>query len=264
MTTAQTIIQAAYRENNIIPAGSDPTTAELTEALERLNRYIMGVYGHELGEPMMDWPVPAPQRTAATSANYPQLPYPLDAQGGLTTAPFQADPSLLIYTFPPKNSRLIFGSVSHTAWFPEAPDDGSRMMVVQGSGAGDGGVPLSVLTLDGNGRTIEGSNTKTLTQPIATRQWLYRAELGDWVVIQDLALSDNLPFPTDFDDLWICALAIRISPRYGKVLNVATADTFKSMLTKLKARYRQAGVTVYNSGDIPRSLQTFISGRYFY
>ena len=170
-TQAQTIIQAAYRESNIIPAGATPTTAENTEALERLNRYIMGVYGFELGEPMQDWPVPAPQRTAPTSANYPQLPFPLDAQGGLTTAPFQADPSLLIYMFPPKNSRIVFGSVTGKAYFPEAPDDGSRMMLVQGSGAGDGGVPGATLTLDGNGRTIGGANTQAYSQPVATTQW---------------------------------------------------------------------------------------------
>jgi hypothetical protein len=265
MTTAQSIIIDGYRENNLIPVGSSPTTDEFTESLRKLNRYIDGVYGHELGEQLYDWTVPAPQRTAPVSANYPQLPYPLDAQGGLTTAPFQADPSLLIYTFPPKNSRIVWAPITGKIYFPEAPEAGTRMGFVQSSGAAIAGSGAGqILTIDGNGRTIEGANTKTLTAPATPRKWFYRDDLADWVLMADLALSDPLPFPAEYDDFWISALSISNSPSYGKVVNVATADKFKAMLTKIKTRYRQSQVTVYNAGDIPRGLQSYISGRWFY
>src|ERR1700752_3936789 len=157
MTTAQTIIQAAYREGNLIPIGSVPTDAENTEALERLNRYVQGVYGYELGEPMADWLIPAPQRTTSVAANFPQLPFPIDGQNNIITIPFATDPTSAIYPYAPKNSRIVFGNVTTTAYFPEQPEPGSRMMIIPGSGAGDGGVNGAVLTLDGNGRFIEGA-----------------------------------------------------------------------------------------------------------
>src|SRR5579864_8645241 len=140
MTLASAIIQSAYREGNLIPVGTSPTTAESTEALERLNRYVQGVYGDMLGENMMDWDAPAPQRTAPVASNYPQAPYPTDTLFGFGN-PLSADPNGNIWPFPPANSRIVFGGVTPTVYFPEAPLDGARMAIVQGSGAGDSGAP---------------------------------------------------------------------------------------------------------------------------
>ncbi len=249
-TLASVLIQAAMREGNLIAAGASPTAAERTEALASLNRIINGVFGNELGENLTDWIVPAPQRTAPVAANYPQFP---DAHA----------PTSSTYPYPPKNSRIVFGSVANTVYFPEAPDDGSRMAVVQGSGAGDGGVVGAALTLNGNGRTIETANTKVYNTPVTARQWLYRADLGDWVAVVDLAAGDPCPFPAALDDLWITMLAIRLSPRYGKTVSVETISTFKKMMATMKARYNQSGVTTYGSGNFPRSLQSY-AGQWFW
>jgi hypothetical protein len=264
MTIAQALITSAFRENNLIPIGTSPTTAELTEALERLNRYVQGVYGYELGEPLKDWAYPAPQRTALVAANYPQAPFPLDAGGGVFGNPYSTALSANVTPYPPKNSRIVWGGVTGTVWFPEQPDPGSRMALVQGSGAGDSGAPGQVLTIDGNGRTIAGTNTVTFTDPATATNWLYREDLGNWVPVVDMALSDQCPFPTDIDDLWITALSIRMAPRFGKPTPKETGAAFTAALKRVKARYRQSGVTTYGSQDFPRSMQSYISGRWFY
>ena len=265
MTTATSIIQSAYREGNLIAAGKSPSTNEQNEALERLNRYVQGVYGNEMGENLTDWIAPSPQRTAVVAANFPQAPYPTDLAFGFGN-PLAGDPNSNIWPYPPTNSRIVFGGVTNTIYFPESPMDGSRMAVVQGSGAGDSGVDGAVLTLNGNGRTIQGAATQTFTWhtvPTTAKSWLYRADLADWTLVVDMGLTDQLPFPSELDDLWITALAIRLAGRYGKTTAPETAALFKKMLSQLQARYRQAGTTVYGSEQMPRSLQTYIAGRWW-
>lgn len=263
-TLASVIIQSAHRENNLIAAGASPSTAESTEALALLNSFVFGTFGFGMGEELTDWLAPGLQRTASVAANFPQLPYPLGLDGALLALPSNASLSVQMFPYPPKNSRIVFGGVTTTVWFPEQPLDGSRMALVQGSGAGDSGAAGQTITLDGNGRTIEASNTKTYVDPVAARQWLYRADLGDWVAVVPFVATDPMPFPTELDDLWITALNIRLSPRYGKAVTAETAATFKNMFKIFKARYRQAGTTTYNSQDIPRALESYISGRWFW
>jgi hypothetical protein len=138
MTTATTLIQAAYREGNLIPVGKSPTPTEQSEALDGLNRLVNGIFGFEMGENLADWLFPAPQRTAPVAANYPQLPAPA-YQGVLQNT--------YMTPYPPNNVRVVWGGVTGTLWFPEKPEPGSRMAVVQGSGAGDSGAPGQIITL---------------------------------------------------------------------------------------------------------------------
>src|SRR5579872_5158896 len=140
MTVVSSIIQSAYREGNLIPAGKSPTVTEQTECLASLQRIIDGIMGFEMGELLEDWLVPNPQRTAPVAANWPQGPF----YNGADPAPW-ADPgsatSSNVWPYPPTNRRILFGSVTNTVFFPEMPLDGSRMSIVQGSGLGDSGVP---------------------------------------------------------------------------------------------------------------------------
>ena len=153
---------------------------------------------------------------------------------------------------------IIFGSVTGIIYFPEAPLDGARMALVQGSGAGDSGTVGATITLDGNGRTIEGQDTYAGTAPLAApREWLYRADLADWVAVIPLAQDADIPFPDVLDDLWITMLAMRLAPRYGKSTAVETAKLAGTMMSKFKARYRQAAVTTYGSEQIPNSYESF-------
>lgn len=255
MTTATSLIQSAYREGNLIAVSKSPSIDEQTEALERLNRLVKGVYGFEVGENLRDWLAPSPQRTAPIAANYPQFPWPDDLTSTVSSN---------IWPYPPRNRRIVWGGVTATIYFPENPMDGSRMAVVQGSGAGDSGAPGATLTLDGNGRTIEGANTKVLTDPVTAAAWLYRADLGDWTAVVDMALTDQCPFPSEFDDFFIITLMKRLAPRYGKVMSNESLELATRALSALKARYRQAGVTTYGAENFPETNQSYLSGRWWW
>lgn len=261
MTTARVLIQAAYREGNLIPIGATPNDDENSEALERLNRYIRGVFGFEMGEPLVDWPAPAPQRTAPVAANFPQAPWPQSTDAAILTSPVASDMSQNVSPYPPKNSRIVWGGkAALKVYFPEQPDDGSRMSLVVGALA-----DLSqVLTLDGNSRTIEGAPTQAQPTPPTNKEWLYRADVADWRIVEDMAIDDECPFPNEHDDLWICLLSIRLAPRYNKAIMPETQAIAKVALARLKAKYRQAVNTVYGSQDYPRSLQSYISGQWWW
>lgn len=264
MTIAQDIIRYAFDEGALIEAGTYPTARQEAHALVRLNRLVKGSLGTVIGENLNDFLVPAPQRTSQIAANYPQLPFPTDTAGDIWPLPFATDPTNAIYPYPPKNSRIVFGNVTNTVFFPEMPEDGSRMMIVPGSGAGDSGSNGQILTLDGNGKFIEGAATQTYTAPITARQWLFRADLGSWEAVADVGLQDEMLTPDDIDDFWITSLAIRLAPRYKVAISAETKAEFLNMAGIVKARYRQSGVGVYGSSDLPRSLQSYISGRWWF
>lgn len=260
MTTAIKLIQAGYREGNLIPVGKQPTTDEQSEALDGINRFVNGIFGYEMGEPLSDWLFPAPQRTGEVPTTFPQLPVPDHI--GPAYSPYLAP-------YPPKNSRVVWGAVEGTLYFPDKPEPGSRMAIVQGSGAGDDGQDGEVLTIDGNGRFIQDPADKTyktqvlLTSPVASNQWFYRDDLGVWILCQDMLLTDECPFPKEFDDFFVCALAKRLAPRYGKLTAAETVETAKVTLSHLKTRYRQSAPTVYGSENFPRTYQTFVSGEWW-
>lgn len=244
MSLASEIVQQGYREGNIIPVGTAPTSAQLTEGLGRLSRLIVGLFDHEMGEQLSDWLVPSPQRTAPVAANFPQFPRAADLASDQ-------------WPYPPRNSRIVFADdVATTVYFPEAPDDGTRMGALQGATGPDG----VVLTLDGNGRSIQSAPTLDLTTPLTALRWLYRADLGDWRLIGSLALSDEMPFSADLDEFFILFLAVRLAPTVDKTLSQATVDAYKLQRSRFLARYRQTGVTTFGSDNAPRSLQSYTSG----
>lgn len=261
MTTARVLIQAAYREGNLIPIGATPNANELVEALPRLNRYVRGVFGYEMGENLADWPFPMPQRSAPVAANFPQLPYPASTDPVMYGAPNGADLPFAVTPYPNKNSRIVWGGLADmTVYFPEAPDDGSRMGLVIGTKAD----VTKVLTINGNGRKVQGASTQAQPTPPVGKEWLYRADLGDWKLVTDMAIDDECPFPGEHDDLWITLLAIRLAPRYGKTISPETQAIAASSMKRLKAQYRQSASTTYGSNEHPRTLQSYIAGQWWY
>ena len=237
---ASDAITAAFREGNIIPVGATPNALEQAEGLSILNRFINSVYGLVLGEYLSDWQVPDIQRTGSIAAYPPYLP------GALRP--------LIVPNnqFPAKNCRIVWDGSPQTVYFPETPIDGARMAFVQASGAGRTGAAGN-LTLDGNGRTIEGANTY-VSAGVTSRAWIYRSDLADWRALTTMLLTDTIPFPMELDDLWIVATAIRLAPRYGKQTMPETALTQKRMMATLKTRYTQdapidGGGTELTGGD---------------
>lgn len=252
MTIVSSIIQSAYREGNLIPVGKQPSADELTEALAKLNRLVLGILGYKMGENLTDWLVPQPQRTAPVSADFPQFPVAND----LTST---------IYPYPNNNRRIVWGGTTITTYFPQKPNPGSQMALVAGSGAGDASSPSAVLTLDGNGRTIQGARTQTFTFSTTTpARWFYRDDLADWVLVTGLLLTDEIPYPVEFDDFFVCALSKRLAPSYNKIVAQETIKTALDTESAFLARYRQPTDTVYGSDQFPRSLQSYLSGNWWW
>ncbi len=97
------------------------------------------------------------------------------------------------------------------------------------------------LTINPNGRKLEGAvANKAVTTEGFVKQWLYRADVADWKVIDPLATSDDMPFPADFDDYFIILLAMRLNPRYGRTLAQESVARMNQQQIQFINRYTQS------------------------
>lgn len=216
MTALSEIITDAYREGNIIPLGKTPNAAQTAEALKKLNQIFGLVYGDEAGEAFVDWPL-----GTFDQAN-PSFPIAND----------------YYRERPPLNHRIIATNTeAMTVYLPPFPQDGSRMAFID---------PYSRLstvpvTIDGNGRVIEGQASILLNVNATNVEWFYRADLGQWVkIVRPLAATDDMPFPTEFDTFFTLMLALRINPGFGRKMDEQSQAVFKAEKTKFVNRYLQA------------------------
>ena len=207
MVTVSEICRKAYREINMLGIKASMITEQEDEALELLNTLIPSTLGSEIGEELRDFQV---------GGTY-------DQTTGWTE-------------YLPENTRLVCNiSSGRTLKLHPMPYDGQRLAVVDASG----NFATNNLVLDGNGRTIESASTKTLSTNSQTREWFYRADLGDWKAVTDLALADDMPFPVEFNDFWRILLAARLSSRYDQELNQSSMMWLDQMANRLDARYRR-------------------------
>lgn len=216
MTVVSSIITDAFREGNILPLAKAPTDAQATEALRLLNQLFRTIYGDDAGESLQDWPL----------GNFGRESPEYD----LGWSDYRID-------HPTINQRLIaLNEEARTIYLPLYPQDGSRMGIADPFGRLES-VPV---TLDGNGRTIEGNATLALNTNGLYREWFYRADLGNWMRLTGITLDDEMPFPDDFDVFFTITLAMRLNPRYGRQMDAQSAETYKSERRKFVARYLQS------------------------
>lgn len=216
MTLISSLITDAFREGNILPLGIAPNANQTTEALRLHNQNISSVYGSDAGENLTDWPL------GSFDADEPGFVDP--------RAPYAVQR-------PPINQRLIAtNAAALTAYLTPYPQDGSRMGIVDPFGR----LAAFPVTLDANGRTIEGTPTKLLNVNNTAQEWFYRADKGDWVKLTALIAGDENPFPNEFDIFFSIGLALRLNPRYGREMDPQTATVFKAVRTQFVARYLQS------------------------
>lgn len=214
MTLLSSIIADAYRESNLIAIGRDPTTAQVTEGLRLLNALFSAVLGDEAGEQLYDWPL----------GNYGR-----ETDDTTLTAQHRMHPTI--------NRRLIVANEEAvTVYFTPAPQDGSRMAIADPMGI----LATYPVTINANGRTIEDASTVTLNTNGLFREWFYRADLGDWVQITSKLSTEEMPFPADFDNFFITYLALRLNPRYGRMLDEQSQAIFRAERKKFVSRYLQS------------------------
>lgn len=220
MSTAAEIIQDAYRESNLIALGQSPSTAQTAEALRRLNSMISALMGYEVSDRLLDWPVGTDNLQMSTTWNE----------------------QLWKYLVP--NVRIIVNQAAATTlYLPPDPRDGARIAIVDPRGL----LAANNFTLEGNSRVIENATSVTLSTNNLNREWMYRADLGQWVVSSILAATDDMPFPIEFDDFFITMLAMRMNPRYGRSISEETAVVLRDMRNKIRSRY-------YQARDVPADL----------
>lgn len=226
MTQVLDIITQALRETNIIAITANPTPAETAEGLARLQAVILSVLGNEVGYIMEDWDVTA---TSITRPSGYELP------------------SLVGFTVQPQ-SRLIANLAGDLSLnLDPQPQDGQRVSVVDANLT----MASNTLTLQGNGRLIEGGTSFVCNTNGFAKQWLYRSDMASWVPIDPIAVDDDMPFPADFDDFFIIMLAMRINPRYGRELTAESQARLEQQRTQFILRYAQSRLRNNPAGNPP-------------
>lgn len=217
MTLVSQIIVDAFRQSNLLAIGASPTSAQETEALRYLNRIVKSVFGNEAGEQLQTFPLGS--NNIDRPAGYPWW-------GNAPPADW----------YVPKNQRLVLNLTdSTTIYLHPKPDPGSRIAVVDISD----NLATYNLTIDGNGRSIEGSSSITLSTNGTEKEWFYRDDLGDWVLYSELDTTDQFPFPLEFEEYFIALLAMRLNPAYGAQMDGQSVAVMNRVRSQLKARYSQ-------------------------
>ena len=248
---ASRAVERAYREAAIKAIGDGLSEAEYTEGLDRLNGFIASLFGGEIGQLLSDWQVPAKLRTAPLSANNLALPFPQNTTS--IDQPYVAtgDPVPLRDLYPPANSRVLWGGTTATeVYLPEYPSDGARMEFVNvGSTA--------TLTVQGNGRRVNGGASLTFASGGVPVLLFYRADLGNWLPIATLGLNDECPLPAEFDDLLVAGTAIRLTALDEINPQSGTMFIYDRLLKRCSQRYRQPASQAYDSLALTPSEQPY-------
>jgi hypothetical protein len=232
MTTALQIITDAYRENNIVPNGAVLSAALEDEGFRRLKTLISSALGQDIGHPLVDWPV------GVVSYNESMSGWGSDR-----------------WSSPRPNSRLVFNiDEPQTIYLPFDPWNGARISVLDRGG----NFATHNVTLNGNGRSIEGTDDVVLATDDLNREWLYRADMGDWVRVVGLELSsEEMPFPDRFDDYWIIKLAIRLNPRFGRTMTEETKHRLAEVTAHIQSEYRQRRAIHAEPGSLQSNYRRF-------
>lgn len=218
MTLVSSIIRDAYRETNLIAISAEPTTAEQEEALRLLNRIVASVYGTEAGELLTS--IPIGRNNISTPAGYPW---------------YDGAPPGEWYV--PSNSRLVLNlTEATTVYLNPAPQDGDRLQIVDASS----NLATNNLTIVGNGQKINSAASATVQDNNATIDYHYRADLANWLIVSPLALNTEMPFGSEFDDLFIIMLAARLSPRHAQPITDESRSRLAQVMKAFKTRYHQA------------------------
>ena len=218
VTLISTIIGDAYRESNMVALGITLTANQTAEALRLYNQMIAAIYGGEAGERLTDWPLGTFDRDP-------------------TAYDFEILETAETLHRPPPNQRLIALNLAPlTVEFPVAPQDGSRMGIIDPFGR----LAAYPVTLDGNGRTIGGAATALLNTNGLSSEWIYRSDKGDWTKLNTLLATDDNPFPARFDIMFSIMLALRLNPRYGRTLDPQSQVMLKQNKREFVAQYLQS------------------------
>lgn len=248
MTLTQVIISDSYRESMLTPLGGQPDAAQTAEGLRLLQRVVSSVFGNEVGENLVTWPI---------GSNY--------IYSGWTPEQWcylQSDISI-----------VVADGQDHRLKLPPFPQDGDRLQLID-SGSGFAAHPV---TLVRQAALFEGSTDDYVADTDGFNQiWIYRADLADWKRVTPLVEEDQFPFPEKHDDAFIGLLAMRLNPRYQQTLSQESRVALDRARGQLQSAYRRVKVTPadlavqrltgswpYNYGGLgggPGTLEPYLNG----
>lgn len=236
MTLVSEIITDAYRETDIISINATPTAAELAEGLRLLNRVRLSVIGNEAGENLEEYPIGRNN---------------VDAPSGF---PYDQD-YLYQDWFLPVNKRAVMNlETPFTLRLHPKPNDGARFGIVDASL----NFATNPVTIDGNGRLVDGATSVVLNTNGYSGTWFYSAATATWDLVDaSVLLADVWPFPPEFDSLFVTMLALRINPRHSLQMDPQSLAEYRRVLGQFKARYRQ---TVWANSELGLRRLSYGSG----
>lgn len=240
------IIECAYQESGVKALGVLPTAVEVKYALTRLNSIVSMLFGNKISTNVIDWAV-SPTRSAPLTTENQALPFPkgdTDEANVVSTSHVLNTSETRKYI--PVNCRMVCDIEYETnVWLHESPHDGAKVSFVALKQTAD-------FIINANGRKIEGHDEIFIPYigDNSPRTWFYRADLADWILLKPLVETDTSPLPSDFDDLLICALAIRLSAVNGQEPRSGTLKQYDELLRMLENRYMSVQTSARNGSDI--------------
>lgn len=240
MTSVLQIITDAYRESNIVAIGATLTDGQKAEGLRRLQAVVSSALGYEIGENLSDWLIGL--------SNVGDSYNPYDISAGWSSVQ---------WTRPPTNVRLLLNAQSpQTIFLPSRADDGARFSAIDILGT----LATYPVVINANGLRIESQPTITLNTNGLNKGWLYRADLASWVAVTGMTIAGDIPYPEEFDDAFVTWLAMRLNPRYGRMMDQQSGATMERGLNQLRARYKQHRIIPADPGAVRLTRGTFRGG----
>lgn len=225
MSTLSEIIQRAFRESQILDIDRQPSTAQSAEALQMLQGIIA----------RCTRPATVPIWLGNLGA--------IREQKGTVFRDF--NPFIGKRAVPQDCFVNLLLDTATEILLPPSPGDGARLTFIDVAGT----LADNPLTIQGNGNLVAGSTLQVLSTNSQIYSLMFRRDIANWQVVSTLAATDQMPFPMEFDDMFVIELAIRINPRYGKEISGITSEMYQMMRSRFIGRY-----TSENSSAAPDNL----------
>lgn len=219
MTFLSEIISRSLREQQILDIGVAPSQAQIDEALPLLQGII-----------------------TRAIVQTPQSIITLGAKPKTSKRDRLRDfTDLREHIAVPQNVYLHANlTTALTIFMPFNAGDGARLVIVDAGG----NFATNPLTLDGNKGLVDAAATKVLSTNGQRADFFYRRDLAEWRSVAPLLTNSTMPFPEEFDDMFVLLLATRLLVRYGRAIDQGSFALLEEMRARFNARYQRTSSDV--------------------
>jgi len=213
MSTLSDIITRSFRESQILDINRPPSDAQIAEALPILNGIISRHIRPAVQTIWLGNVAAVREQRGITLKNF---------------TPFMDNRAV------PQNCYVnLLSDAARTLLLPPSPGDGARLTFIDVLGS----LASFPLTLNGNGNNILGNPVLVLSTSLENTSIMFRRDLAEWIRVSPLTQLQSIPFPDEFDDMFVIELAMRLNPRYGKEISPITSEIYQSIRSRHTGRY---------------------------